>query len=440
MNIKPRLYRGMRDILPADMLIREELLNKVRNTFRLWGFAPLATPAIEYKEILAGKYGNSADRLIYNIEHKDGIALRYDLTVPLARVIAMNRGVLAMPFKRYQIQEVWRAERAQPRQGRFREFIQCDVDIVGTDSLIADGEVLALSIDLLHKLGFPSAVTRINHRAILRGLMEICGFSTEVEMDVCRIIDKLDKIGEDGVRGELANSGFSAENINRLMAIILKSGETIALIDEIESEFGANERIKKGIAELREVMKFATDFGVEMKSIRFDLALSRGLDYYTGTIYESVVPELPHIGSLTGGGRYDELIGIFSKSAISSAISAVGITIGIDRIIAALLSADKIQSRKTSTAVLITLFDKGLACESIKLARSLRERGIACEVYLEPKKLGAQFSYADSQGIPFVVILGEDELARSVYSLKDLHTGNQTEVGLQELVGKLEEN
>jgi len=433
MNIEPRLYRGMRDILPVDMLTREELLSKVRGTFRLWGFAPLATPAIEFREILAGKYGDSADHLIYNIEHKDGIALRYDLTVPLARVVAMNRNELAMPFKRYQIQEVWRAERAQPKQGRFREFIQCDVDIVGTNSLIADGEVLALSIGLLRELGFPTAVTRINHRAVLRGLMEVCGFKPEEEMDVCRIIDKLDKIGEEGVRGELADSGFAQDSIDRLMAILLKSGDTLPLIDEIEGEFGGNPRIKRGIGELREVLKFAVDFGAEMESIRFDLALSRGLDYYTGTIFESVVPELPHIGSLTGGGRYDELIGLFSKNPIP----AVGITIGIDRIIAALLDVGKVKQSKTPTRVLVTVFDSKFVGESIGLAKSLRGRGIATEVYLEPAKLKKQFEYADAQGIAFVVILGEDEIARGVYSLKDLRTGEQVEMGLEELAEKV---
>ncbi|HHS49593.1 MAG TPA: histidine--tRNA ligase [candidate division Zixibacteria bacterium] len=433
MKIEPRLYRGMRDILPADMLIREELLADVRETFRLWGFAPLATPAIEFRDILAGKYGESADRLIYNIEHKDGIALRYDLTVPLARVVAMNRNDLPTPFKRYQIQEVWRAERAQPRQGRFREFIQCDVDIVGTDSLIADAEVLALSIDLLGRLGFPGAITRINHRAVLRGLMEVCGFKPEEEMDVCRIIDKLDKIGEDGVREELAECGFAAENIDMLMKTILSGDGTGAMLDEVESKFHDNKRIAKGISDLKRVLNFAESFGVQPESVRFDLALSRGLDYYTGTIFESVVPELPHIGSLTGGGRYDELIGLFSKSPIP----AVGITIGIDRIITALLDAGKVEHCKTPTRVLVTIFDESLAEKSIDLARKLRAEGVACEVHLEPVKLKKQFEYADAQGIPFVVILGEDEIAHGLYSLKDMRAGEQVELDFESLIRKV---
>ncbi|MCD6501290.1 histidine--tRNA ligase [bacterium] len=433
MSIKPRLYRGMRDILPAKMLVRERLLSRVRETFELWGFAPFATPAIEYKEILAGKYGDMADRLIYSLEHKDGLALRYDLTVPLARAVAMLGSELPMPFKRYQIQEVWRAERAQPRQGRFREFLQCDVDTVGASSLVADAEILALSASLLLELGFVTAKTRLNHRELLRGLMEVSGFGKESEIEVCRIIDKLDKVGEDGVRKELGQAGYSQDSIESLMKIILREGEEP--LDYVEAEFGTNARIARGIAELRRVMELAIDFGADRKSLRIDLSLSRGLDYYTGTIFESYVPEQPHIGSLTGGGRYDGLIGLFSGRGIP----AVGITIGLDRIIAALEDAGRIDGTKSPTRVLVTLFDENLLRSSIEITRRLRANGVAAELYLEQKRLKKQFSYADSLGIPYVLIIGEDEVARSVYSLKDMATGKQRAVDFAELLKILSE-
>jgi len=260
--------------------------------------------------------------------------------------------------------------------------------------------------------------------------MEVCGFCKTDEIAVCRIIDKLDKIGEEGVRAELLENQFDASNVNNLLETISKSGTTDELIEYISGNYGDNERIRVGIDELREVMAAAVGFGVDINSMQFDLSLSRGLDYYTGTIFESVIPEQPHIGSLTGGGRYDELIGLFSKNPIP----AVGITIGLDRIIAALSDAGKIQSRKSPTRVLVTIFDSKFAAQSIELTRKLRDRGISCEVYLESKKIGKQFAYADSQGIPFVVIIGEKEIERSTYSLKNMKSGDQTEVNFDELI------
>ena len=426
----------MRDILPADMLRREEMLDIVRETFRLWGFSPISTPAIEFREVLAGKYGEMADRLIYTLEHDDGLALRYDLTVPLSRVIAMYDSEFPKPFKRYQIQEVWRAERAQPRQGRFREFLQCDVDSVGSDSLTADAEILALSAELLKKLKLPGAVTRINHRAMLRGLMEVCGFPSEKEIDICRTVDKLDKIGRDGVRKQLLDEDYSEESVDRLLEIIQRTGSTEELLDSISGEYGDNQRISRGIDELREVISRALDFGAEKDSLELSLSLSRGLDYYTGTIYESYLPEQPQIGSLTGGGRYDNLIGIFAGRDIP----AVGITIGVDRILAALSAAGQIESRSTPTRVMVTVFDQKLLPDSVRLAARFRNRGIPAEVYLDDKRLGKQFSYADRLDIPFVVILGEEEIKRDVIALKHMKSGEQTECSFVDAAARILEN
>jgi len=428
MFIEPRLYRGMRDILPSEMLHREALLATVREIFCRWGFAPIATPAIEFKDILLGKYGEDAERLFYKIEHKEKLALRYDLTVPLARVIAMSGNNLPTPFKRYQIQEVWRAERAQPRKGRFREFLQCDVDTIGTDSLVADAEIIALSVKVLDSLGFPNAITKINHRAILRGLMEVSGIPPESEMEVCRIIDKLDKIGPDGVRNDLLESGFNPDKTAGLLEIILENDAEP--LSRVKSRCKANPRIDKGIADLQEVIRQTNLFGAPKGKIKVDLSLSRGLDYYTGTIFESVVPEQPHIGSLTGGGRYDDLIGLFSKRNIP----AVGITIGLDRILAALIDTGKISERSTQTSVLVSVFDKDFLATSIKLASKLRENNIDSEVYLESRKLKAQFSYANKLGIPFVVIIGKNELQKGLYALKNMKTGEQQEASFEDLL------
>ncbi len=431
MFIEPRLYRGMRDILPEFMLPREELLHKVRETFRGWGFAPLATPAIEYKDILLGKYGEEAERLFYKLEHeKEDLALRYDLTVPLARATAMYPNEIPLPFKRYQIQEVWRAERAQPRQGRFREFLQCDIDTIGADSLVADAEIIALSVELLRELGFPGAVTRLNHRQLLRGLMEVAGFPADLEMNVCRIIDKLDKIGEVGVREELAEKGFDAGKVAVLFDVILSKEEDEEILSMVEEKWGDNSRIAKGIADLRKIIALTSEFGAPGTSIKIDLALSRGLDYYTGSIFESYVPEQPHIGSLTGGGRYDDLIGLFSKRDIP----AVGITMGLDRILTALIDAGKIEGARTPAQVLVTIFDESLLDKSIELARKLREAGIATDIYLDADKLGKQFAYADKLDVPFVAILGENEVRQGFISLKYMVSGDQDKVTFDELV------
>ncbi|MGC9314550.1 MAG: histidine--tRNA ligase, partial [bacterium] len=384
--------------------------------------------------ILLGKYGEEAERLFYKLDHeKEDLALRYDLTVPLARSAAMYSNDLPTPFKRYQIQEVWRAERAQPRQGRFREFLQCDADTIGTDSLVADAEIIALSVDILHELGFPNAVTKLNHRQLLRGLMEVSGFPAESEMDVCRIIDKMDKIGEAGVRKELNSEGFDDSKVDELFAVILAEEDGEALLERVEGKWGSNGRIAKGIADLQRILALTASFGTPQTNLKIDLALSRGLDYYTGTIFESVVPEQPHIGSLTGGGRYDDLIGLFSKQEIP----AVGITIGLDRILAALIDAEKIEKKKSPAVILITIFDDNMIGKSIELARKLREHGIPTDIYLEPRKLGQQFAYADKLGVPFVAIMGQNEVVKGVVGLKDMVSGDQREVTFDELVETL---
>ncbi len=390
---------------------------------------PLETPAIELLSTLLGKYGDEADKLIYRLEHPDGLGLRYDLTVPLARVIAMYGQDLPKPFRRYQIQPVWRAERAQKQKGRFREFIQCDVDIVGTSSSIADAEILAISAEILEMLGFKNFRIVLNHRSILCGLIDLTGFDPKDEMSILRSVDKWDKIGEDGVREELVGKGFDGKLVEKLFDLISLEGgnwELLARLDEL-----GDDKISSGVANLREIMKHLSAMGVGGDLIKFSPRMARGLDYYTGAIFETILPDLPSMGSLTGGGRYDELIGMFSGKG---KIPACGTTIGLDRIIAAMDEMKMLPTAHTHTQVLVTLFSDELAGESISFAQRLRRKGVAVEVYPEPKKIGKQLTYANRWQIPYVVIIGEDEAKKELCTVKELASGQQRTIQKSEAV------
>ena len=283
-----RLYRGMRDFLPQQMIPREQLLDKIRKIFRQWGYVPLETPAIELLETLTGKYGDEADKLIYRLEHDDGLGLRYDLTVPLARVMALYDNNLPKPFRRYQIQSVWRAERAQKQKGRFREFVQCDVDILGTSSPVADAEILAITAEILSQLGFNDYNIILNHRKILRGLVHLAGFKTEDELAVLRSIDKYDKIERSGVEEELRAKDFSSEQISKLFEIVFIEGGNWELLAHLEKL--DDNRILEGVRNLQLILKYLSATGIGQDTIRFSPRMSRGLDYYTGAIFETMLP------------------------------------------------------------------------------------------------------------------------------------------------------
>ncbi len=416
----------MRDYLPEDMIPRENLMAKIKETFRLWGFVPVETPAIELTEILnASKMGTEATKLIYHIVHDDGLALRYDLTVPIARLYAANRRELGQPFKRYQIQPVWRAERAQPKQGRFREFYQCDVDILATKSLVADAEIVSLAAAVLDDIGFEDIDIQVNHRQLLHGMVEYAGFDADAEMSVCQSMDKLDKIGEDGVKKELLAKEYKEEHIQKLFELKDYSIEDFKDID--------NERLQKGIRELDEFFSYL-EFFENSSSIHFSPSLARGLDYYTGIIFEAQSKALPKIGSLAGGGRYDELIGVFDKQDIP----AVGITIGLDRILVAAHKAGLLEKKQTITKVMIAYFSDNTLEDAIKTANKLRRAGISSEAYLQNKKMGKQFSYADRLNIPFVIVIGPDEAKDDIAQIKIMATGEQFEVSQDEIVGKIQ--
>lgn len=424
-RVAPRLPRGMRDILPEKMILRDYVMNTIRAVFEQFGFEPLHTPAVELAETLMGKYGPDAERLIYDVRQRQGreeLALRYDLSVPLSRVVAMNPD-LPLPFKRYQIAPVWRAER--PQKGRYREFYQCDADIVGSASMLADAEIIAVIYTVLERLGFRRYTTRINNRKVLTGIGIYAGVQGEALGQLYRSIDKLDRIGMDGVRRELSEAGIGEDVIARMMDLLQVRGAGATAIAEMSQCLGEIESAAEGLAELRDLVSYLGAMGVPESAYQIDFSMVRGLDYYTGPIYETVVEE-PKIGSITGGGRYDHLIEVFSEKGYP----ATGTTIGIERIIDVM---DELQMfpqslRRTLVEVLVLQFDPTLLAQTLQLARDLREEGLRVEVYFEPDSVKKQLRYAGRKGIPFAAILGPDEVAQGQVTVKNLDLGEQRTV------------
>jgi len=392
--------KGFRDFLPEKSLQRNFLIEKLKTLFERFGFDPLETPTLEYAEVLLGKYGEEADKLIYIFEDKGGrkLGLRYDQTVPLARVVSQYQN-LPKPFKRYQIQSVFRAE--NPQKGRFREFIQADIDIVGEESLLAEAEIIAVSLKIFKELGFKKTKIFINDRKNFENL----------DKKVISAIDKLEKVGEEKVIEEIAKEKT------------ISNDEAKAILDQIK-----NKKPNEKILQLFSLLK--TYDLKEEEDFVFKPTLARGLDYYTGIIFEAV-DDYYKGGSLGGGGRYDNLIGIFSKNSIP----ACGFAFGFDRLLEAGNELNLFPKKSTSTKVLVTIFSKDFIEKSIKVATVLREKNINTELFLNPeKKLDKQLKYADKKGIPYVLILGEEEVKKNVVKLKDLKTGKQQELTLEQLI------
>ena len=429
--IRPRVPRGMRDILPEQMIRRQYVIDVVRDVFEEFGFEPLQTPALELSEVLTGKYGPDAEKLIYQAGHvggKEDLSLRYDLTVPLCRVVAMYPQ-LPKPFKRYQIDPVWRAER--PQKGRYRQFFQCDADTVGTESMLADAENVNLIYQVLTRLGFEQFEVNINDRKLITGIGQFAGVPTEQLGGLYRSIDKLDKIGVSGVRDELAENQIPEPVIKELLKLLEIEGDTTTVLNALNEKLGASEVAREGIAELEELTSYLKALDIPEEFYKVNVSMVRGLEYYTGPIYETVVEE-PKIGSITGGGRYDELIGSFSKQGYP----ATGTSFGIERIIDVMEEFDMFPAAvgKTVTQVLVTVFDADLAQESLKLAVLLRQDGIRTEVYSRPTRLSTQIKYADTKGIPYAVILGSDELEAGTVAIRDLANREQQIVPRAEFV------
>lgn len=431
--VEPRLPRGMRDFVPQKMLKRRYVIRVVESVFERFGFEPLQTPALELAQTLMGKYGADAEKLIYDARHREGkedLALRYDLSVPLSRVVAMNPD-LTKPFKRYQIAPVWRAER--PQRGRYREFYQCDADIVGTSSMLADAEIIAMIFTILSELGFQEFETKLNNRKVLTALGDYSGVPPALLGGLYRAIDKLEKIGRVAVREELLKNEIPAGAVEKILDLIaLPAGDLAAW----RERFRAYPLGLQGISELEQLLDYARALGVNLSRLQVDLTMVRGLEYYTGPIFETVVTE-PKIGSLTGGGRYDGLIGLFSKNSLP----ATGTTIGIERIIDVM---DELQMfppnlGSTVTQVLVTVFDAERRAESLALAMGLRAAGINTEVWYDMDGLGKQLKYAAAKAIPFAVIAGPDETAANLVTLRDLISGEQIQVARDAVVKRVRE-
>jgi histidyl-tRNA synthetase len=447
---KTQPARGMRDFLPPDVRRRQYVINVIREVYERYGFEPLETPAVENIETLLGKYGEEGNQLIFKIlkrgEHeKTGeadLALRYDLTVPLARVVAQYQNELPKFFKRYQIQPVWRADR--PARGRFREFYQCDVDVLGSRSMVVEAEICAAASEVLITLGFNDFTIRLNHRLVLTGLLEQAGVARDKQAEVLIALDKMDKAGAEGVARELNQRGIVDESAVKLMRFFeglagaeraanlvdLDGGETRTafnadVLGRLVEFIGPHETGASGIDDLRQILEYCRASGVAAR-IKLDPTLARGLAYYTGAIMEINVKDLP--GSLGGGGRYDNLIGMFAGQEVP----ACGFSLGLERIIVVMSEREmfpgELVGPGTSADVMVSVWKSESIVDAIKLASELRSGGLRVDLYPEADKLGKQLKYASEHGISFVTVAGDDERARNEVAIKDMRTGEQRSV------------
>jgi histidyl-tRNA synthetase len=429
-SVSTQPARGMRDFLPEDVRRREYVIAVVAEVYRRYGFEPLETPAVENIETLMGKYGEEGDRLIFRIlkrgEEGRGtgqadLALRYDLTVPLARVAAEYRGKLPRVFKRYQVQPVWRADR--PQRGRFREFYQCDVDVIGSRSMVVEAELCAAASDVLYRLGFNDFTIRLNDRRVLTGLLSGAGIPPEMHGSALVAIDKLDKIGRDGVERELQDRGIAAESARTVLGLFGAGGDTdgnAGLLDRLHGAAAGAEPMTTAVRELARILALSAQTSAGPR-VRLDPSLARGLSYYTGAIMEITVPDLA--GSLGGGGRYDGLIGMFSGDEVP----ACGFSLGLERILVVMSERGMFPDTVTAAPadVLVTQWNEDRAADMLALAASLRVAGLRVDVYPDFDKLGRQFKYAASRAIPYVVVVGDDEASRGEVTIKDMRSGTQ---------------
>ncbi len=440
---KPSIPKGTRDFSPAEMMRRNYIFDTIRGVFRTFGYAPLETPAMETLSTLLGKYGDEGDKLLFKIlnsgDYAAGLSdeevrqaakisekgLRYDLTVPFARYVVQHQGDIALPFKRYQIQPVWRADR--PQKGRYREFYQCDVDVIGSRSLLNEAELIDIVARVFRALGI-RVVLRMNNRKILYGIAEAIGHADKM-MDITVAIDKLEKIGLDNVKAELRERGLDDEAIGKLQPILELSGSNDEKLNRLTDVIGCSETGLKGVAEMRTIFDYVSRMEIDLP-IELDLSLARGLNYYTGAIFE--VKALDYaIGSICGGGRYDDLTGIFGMPNTSG----VGISFGADRIYDVMCGLNLFpEELNCSTQVLFVNLGPEEESASIRLIASLRDAGIATEIYPEAAKMKKQMEYANRRGVPCVAIIGSDELARRTVTLKEMRTGEQREVAFEELI------
>jgi histidyl-tRNA synthetase len=447
---KPSLPKGTRDFGPETMLKRNFIIQNIRSVFELFGFLPLETPSMENLSVLTGKYGEEGDQLLFKILNSGDFfkdvqqsdiqegskkilpkvaekGLRYDLTVPFARFVAMNRNELEFPFRRYQIQPVWRADR--PQKGRYREFYQCDADVVGTDSLICEMEIVAMINSVFEKLGLKDFTIKINNRKVLAGIAEYIGTpGREAALSVA--IDKLDKIGEEKVFGELLERGFNIQNVEKLKPLLKISGNNEERVGLLRDLFAETEIGLKGLREIEEIFDLTSLYNLKETHLEVDFMLARGLSYYTGTIFEVKANNVA-MGSISGGGRYDDLTGSFGLPGVSG----VGISFGIDRIFDVMEELKVFpNTNQNSTQVLFINFDKETEAYVLPVISQLRSAGIKSELFPEASKLKKQMNYANNRNISKVVLAGSEEIKNSTLTLKDMTSGEQKTISKNELL------
>ncbi|HRB71435.1 MAG TPA: histidine--tRNA ligase [Flavobacterium sp.] len=453
---KPSIPKGTRDFSPLEVAKRNYIFSTIKINFERFGFQPIETPSFENSETLMGKYGEEGDRLIFKIlnsgdflakandaflETKDSLkltaqisekALRYDLTVPFARYVVQHQNEIEFPFKRYQIQPVWRADK--PQKGRFREFYQCDADVVGSNSLWQEVELVQLYDSVFSALGLDGVTIKINNRKILSGIAEVIGAKDKL-IDFTVALDKLDKIGEDGVKKEMSEKGISEEAIAKVQPLFHFTGSISEKIEKLSALLATSEEGLKGVEELRFICENVTALGLDKSALDLDVTLARGLNYYTGAIFEVSAPKTVSMGSIGGGGRYDDLTGIFGLKNMSG----VGISFGLDRIYLVLEELNLFPETVTATSRALFLnFGDAEALYAMRAIGQLRKAGIKVELYPSNAKIGKQFQYADKRGIPYAVIVGAEEIANNEFAVKDLASGEQTKVSLEELKNRLQ--
>ncbi|MCG9972608.1 histidine--tRNA ligase [Christiangramia crocea] len=452
---KPSIPKGTRDFSPEEVAKRNYIFETIKKEFKRFGFQPIETPSFENSSTLMGKYGDEGDRLIFKILNsgdflrkadKDALtqndslkltpsisekALRYDLTVPFARYVVQHQNEIEFPFKRYQIQPVWRADR--PQKGRFREFFQCDADVVGSNSLWQEVEFVQLYDSVFESLGLEGVTIKINNRKVLSGFAEVIGEKDKL-IDFTVALDKLDKIGEEGVKKEMREKGISEEAINKIQPIFSLHGSFSEKIDVLKTILETSENGRKGIEELQFIQNAIEEMPLKIAKLDLDVTLARGLNYYTGAIYEVSAPETVKMGSIGGGGRYDDLTGIFGLKDMSG----IGISFGLDRIYLVLEELGLFPETVTqNTKVLFINFGEKEAMYAMKAVEKLRNENIVAELYPDSAKMGKQMKYADKRDIPYVVLAGEEEMSQEKFTLKHMKSGEQSSLDIDTLKEKL---
>ncbi|MEC9092201.1 MAG: histidine--tRNA ligase [Planctomycetota bacterium] len=426
--IPTKPLKGFRDHLPETMIQREKLIETAKAVYRSYGFAPIDTPALEFLEVLAGQGGDETDKQMFRFEDSGGrqVGMRFDLTVPLARFAAEHIHQLGTPFKRYHIATVWRGEK--PQRGRYREFMQCDFDTVGTQSVVSDIETALVIFDLMKAIGFEEFTIRMNNRKVLNGLLQKSGLEAKGAA-VLRAVDKLEKIGEDKVLQELMQTaGVSGEQAKSILDLSSLSGTNDEVLDEVEKQVAGNETGQAGVDELRQVLQQTRGVGVPESNLKLDIGIARGLDYYTGTVFETTLDALPAIGSVCSGGRYDNLTSKFTKLPLPG----IGASLGLDRLLAAQQELGLTESVKTPAPVFVVYFEKDRLTDYLEIANQLRANGIGVVVYPEAKKLDKQLKYADKQGFQLAIIVGDRDFSEQKCQVKNLAQHQQVEISLQD--------